>query len=255
MQHAGDGRPDAPGGAGHERDSAPGRVCTRRSRVRPVGARRRGPRTPGSWPASMASKIPSPAGRDDSGRAAGAMQALTELPALDVGEQGARRADARPGPGRGRGSRGSDPVLPVHGDRAPMPPRLGYYRAGWWTFGARGDFVTRARNLPLFGRTVARQVEQVLSLTGARDVIEIGAGAGTLAAQILALNSHREAASATTSWSRAAPSPRGSAKPLPRAYPMRSEASVGLTRFRRRDSAGSYWPTKWWTLCRSNGSR
>ena len=65
-------------------------------------------------------------------------------------------------------------------------PGLGYYRAGWPTFGDRGDFVTAPEVSPLFGRTVARQVEQALSLAGARDVIEFGAGTGTLAAQILA---------------------------------------------------------------------
>ena len=65
-------------------------------------------------------------------------------------------------------------------------PGLGYYRAGWPTFGDRGDFVTAPEISPLFGRTVARQVEQALSLAGARDVIEFGAGTGTMAAQILA---------------------------------------------------------------------
>ena len=65
-------------------------------------------------------------------------------------------------------------------------PGLGYYRAGWPTFGDRGDFVTAPEISPLFGRTVARQVEQALSLAGARDVIEFGAGTGAMAAQILA---------------------------------------------------------------------
>ena len=65
-------------------------------------------------------------------------------------------------------------------------PRLGYYRAGWRTFGAQGDFVTAAEISPLFARTVARQVEQVLSSIGSREVVEIGAGAGTMAAHVLA---------------------------------------------------------------------
>ena len=65
-------------------------------------------------------------------------------------------------------------------------PRLGYYRAGWRTFGAEGDFVTAAEISPLFARTVARQVEQALSSIGSREVVEIGAGAGTMAAQMLA---------------------------------------------------------------------
>ena len=65
-------------------------------------------------------------------------------------------------------------------------PRLGYYRTGRNIFGARGDFVTAPEISPLFGRTVARQVEQALSLIGTREVVEFGAGAGTMAAQILA---------------------------------------------------------------------
>ena len=64
-------------------------------------------------------------------------------------------------------------------------PGLGYYRAGWRTFGTEGDFVTAAEISPLFGRAVARQVGQALSLLGTREVIEIGAGTGKMAAQIL----------------------------------------------------------------------
>ena len=65
-------------------------------------------------------------------------------------------------------------------------PRLGYYRAGWRTFGAQGDFVTAAELSPLFARAAARQVEQVLSTIGSREVVEIGAGTGTMAARMLA---------------------------------------------------------------------
>ena len=65
-------------------------------------------------------------------------------------------------------------------------PGLGYYRAGWRTFGAGGDFVTAPELSPLFASAVARQVEQVLTSIGAREVIEVGAGSGTMAAQMLA---------------------------------------------------------------------
>ena len=65
-------------------------------------------------------------------------------------------------------------------------PGIGYYRAGWHTFGSGGDFVTAPELSPLFASAVARQVEQVLSSIGARDVIEIGAGSGTMAARMLA---------------------------------------------------------------------
>lgn len=70
-------------------------------------------------------------------------------------------------------------------DLALYAPRLGYYRAGWRTFGTEGDFVTAAEISPLFASAVARQVEQVLSLIGTREVVELGAGAGTMAAQML----------------------------------------------------------------------
>ena len=64
-------------------------------------------------------------------------------------------------------------------------PRLGYYRADRRIFGAEGDFVTASEISPLFARAVARQVAQALSLTGANEVIEIGAGSGRMAAQML----------------------------------------------------------------------
>ena len=51
---------------------------------------------------------------------------------------------------------GAISVLPIHGDCA-LRPRLGYYRAGWRTFGAQGDFVTAPEISPLFARTVARR--------------------------------------------------------------------------------------------------
>ncbi|MCY4349631.1 MAG: SAM-dependent methyltransferase [Thiotrichales bacterium] len=64
-------------------------------------------------------------------------------------------------------------------------PGIGYYRAGWRTFGAGGDFVTAPEISPLFASAVARQVEQALSSIGVREVIEIGAGSGAMAAQML----------------------------------------------------------------------
>jgi len=63
-------------------------------------------------------------------------------------------------------------------------PGLGYYSAGSQKFGAGGDFVTAPEISPLFGRTLARQVAQVLH-ENAGDVLELGAGTGRLAAQLL----------------------------------------------------------------------
>ncbi len=64
-------------------------------------------------------------------------------------------------------------------------PGFGYYSAGARKFGAEGDFVTAPEISPLFGRCVARQCRQVLELTGGGDILEIGAGTGALAADLL----------------------------------------------------------------------
>ncbi len=63
-------------------------------------------------------------------------------------------------------------------------PGLGYYAAGATKFGLAGDFTTAPELSTLFGRTLARQVAQVLDQTGG-DVLEIGAGSGKLAADLL----------------------------------------------------------------------
>lgn len=63
-------------------------------------------------------------------------------------------------------------------------PGLGYYSAGSRKFGAGGDFVTAPEMSPLFARALARQVAQVLQRVGG-EVLELGAGTGRLAAQLL----------------------------------------------------------------------
>jgi SAM-dependent MidA family methyltransferase len=63
-------------------------------------------------------------------------------------------------------------------------PGLGYYAAGATKFGAAGDFVTAPELTPLFGRTVAHQVAQILGACGG-DVVELGAGSGRLAIDLL----------------------------------------------------------------------
>ena len=70
-------------------------------------------------------------------------------------------------------------------DLALHAPGLGYYAAGSQKFGSLGDFVTAPEMTPLFGRTLAIQVADILRLTDG-DVLEIGAGSGALAADMLA---------------------------------------------------------------------
>ena len=63
-------------------------------------------------------------------------------------------------------------------------PGLGYYVAGATKFGGDGDFVTAPEISPLFGRTLARQIAQILDGSGGQ-VLELGAGSGTMAADVL----------------------------------------------------------------------
>jgi len=63
-------------------------------------------------------------------------------------------------------------------------PGLGYYSAGSHKLGAGGDFVTAPEVSGLFGRCVARACAGVLEATGG-DILELGAGTGRLAAQLL----------------------------------------------------------------------
>lgn len=67
-------------------------------------------------------------------------------------------------------------------------PGLGYYAAGSEKLGSdatRGDFTTAPELTPLFGRTLARQIAQVLKASDSNDVLEFGAGSGALAAALI----------------------------------------------------------------------
>lgn len=64
-------------------------------------------------------------------------------------------------------------------------PGLGYYTAGAHKFGVAGDFITAPELSPLFGRTLARQVAEIMAHS-APHILELGAGSGKLAADMLA---------------------------------------------------------------------
>jgi SAM-dependent MidA family methyltransferase len=63
-------------------------------------------------------------------------------------------------------------------------PGFGYYSGGAHKFGAAGDFVTAPELSSAFSQTLATQVAQILALS-APFVIEVGAGSGRLAADLL----------------------------------------------------------------------
>ncbi len=64
-------------------------------------------------------------------------------------------------------------------------PGLGYYRAGARKFGPGGDFVTAPELSPLFARCLARQCQEVLHTLGGGEMLELGAGTGIMAADLL----------------------------------------------------------------------
>ncbi|HEX3603608.1 MAG TPA: SAM-dependent methyltransferase [Steroidobacteraceae bacterium] len=71
-------------------------------------------------------------------------------------------------------------------DLALYAPGLGYYSGGAQKLGADGDFTTAPEVSHLFGACVAVQCAEILSALRAGRVMEIGAGSGRLAADILA---------------------------------------------------------------------
>jgi SAM-dependent MidA family methyltransferase len=64
-------------------------------------------------------------------------------------------------------------------------PGLGYYAAGAAKLGAAGDFVTGPELTPLYATALATQVAAILEVTQRREIVELGAGSGALAADLL----------------------------------------------------------------------
>ncbi|MEQ1532795.1 MAG: class I SAM-dependent methyltransferase [Sideroxydans sp.] len=63
-------------------------------------------------------------------------------------------------------------------------PGLGYYTAGSRKFGEAGDFITAPELSNLFGRTLAKQLIEVMQASTPH-ILELGAGSGKLALDIL----------------------------------------------------------------------
>lgn len=70
-------------------------------------------------------------------------------------------------------------------DLALYSPGLGYYSAGAEKLGQAGDFVTAPEISPLFGRCIARSLVEMMQDNDSSVVLELGAGTGSMAAEIL----------------------------------------------------------------------
>lgn len=64
-------------------------------------------------------------------------------------------------------------------------PQIGYYSANRPKFGRGGDFVTAPEISPLFAKCMANQFHQILDKLGGGDILEIGAGSGVFAKEVL----------------------------------------------------------------------
>ena len=64
-------------------------------------------------------------------------------------------------------------------------PGLGYYAAGAHKLGAAGDFTTAPELTPLFAQALAAPVAEILATTPAREIVELGAGSGRLAIDLV----------------------------------------------------------------------
>ena len=64
-------------------------------------------------------------------------------------------------------------------------PELGYYVSGAAKMGESGDFMTAPEISPIFSRCVARQVTELLADMEDAVILEVGAGRGTMARELL----------------------------------------------------------------------
>jgi SAM-dependent MidA family methyltransferase len=64
-------------------------------------------------------------------------------------------------------------------------PGMGYYSAGAQKFGAAGDFITAPELSSLYSECIAQQIADVLRQCENPEILEIGAGTGAMAADIL----------------------------------------------------------------------
>ncbi len=68
---------------------------------------------------------------------------------------------------------------------ALFEPELGYYASNTDKFGRSGDFITAPEISSLYSKTLARQCQEILNITNGGDILELGAGSGVMAKDIL----------------------------------------------------------------------
>jgi SAM-dependent MidA family methyltransferase len=78
-------------------------------------------------------------------------------------------------------------------ERALYHPVYGYYNASSFDLGKRGDFTTAPELTPLFGKCIANQCEQLFSVLSEKNILELGAGTGRLACDLLMALKERDA--------------------------------------------------------------
>lgn len=72
-------------------------------------------------------------------------------------------------------------------------PGLGYYDVDATRIGEGGDFVTAPELSPLYGTCLARQCAEILQHLGGGDLLEVGAGSGRMAVDVLRALEERNA--------------------------------------------------------------
>jgi len=65
-------------------------------------------------------------------------------------------------------------------------PALGYYSAGLKKFGRQGDFITAPEISPIFSQCIAIQCIEIMRQTEQSNILEVGAGSGIMAIEIVA---------------------------------------------------------------------
>jgi SAM-dependent MidA family methyltransferase len=108
-------------------------------------------------------------------------------------------------------------------EMALYQPKYGYYSSGLTKFGRGGDFVTAPEISPIFSRCLARQAIQILKTLETPNILEFGAGQGTMAKDILLELIERE-------------------QPLERYYILEISADL---RDRQKQTIEAHIPPKW----------